>query len=159
MLNSPLIIDISFIVFLMILSLLGIRNGFISEFQKLLNLFISVLIANFITPYFIETFTYNYYVLFYIILLFTIFIIGFIIDTTIYNINIVKLDKRSDKLAGFFLGGVKGMLILMLIIYGSHLIPLQQTIKSNIHNKMKSSNIYSVCEKLNSIILKSNTVN
>ena len=82
--------------------------------------------------------------------------LGFIIDTIIYNINIIKLDERSDKLVGFILGTLKSFLIITLLIYSSQLIPLQKDIKINIHNKMKKSSLFIFCENIKIFILNDN---
>ena len=154
MFSSPLIIDITIILFIFIFSLLGIKNGFIAEFQNFSKLFIAILLAKFISSYFASNNFYNLDLIFFVFLTISIFIVGFIIDSVIYNINIVKLDENADKLIGFLLGTAKSFLIIILIILGCSIIPIQEDIQTNLYKKFSESSVYSFCESLKQFIIK-----
>ena len=149
--ESYIIIEISLLLLILVFALLGYVNKFISEFQKTTNLFLSILLSKLVAGYFIDT--NSFYLIFIISLISLNILIGFSIDMIVYNLNIIKIDEKADKLIGASLGVIKGLLIIALIIFIFQSILAEFQIDNNINIKVRQSYIYSFTEYIKNVIL------
>jgi len=154
--TQPIFLDIAFCIFILIFSLFGFKNGFIKEFQKCLTIFISILTSSFVMSFFIgdDLFLNRIYFLCLFILL--IFIIGFIIDLILYNIDVIKIDDKSNQLIGFVLGTLKSFLLISILLFGIQIIPLHDSTKMKISEKAEKSSMFTFCKGIQNFILDDN---
>ena len=151
--TQPIFLDIAFCIFIFIFSLFGFKNGFIKEFQKCLTIFISILASKFIMSFFVgdDLFLNRIYFLCLFILL--IFLIGFIIDLILYNIDVIKIDNKSNQLIGFILGTLKSFLIISILLFSIQIIPLHDSTKMEMSEKAEKSSMFTFCKGIQNFIL------
>ena len=88
-------IDISILLFTFILFIVRFNNGVISEFKKSINIFLSIIIlqyAVYLLPQ--NMLSNNFMFLFHLFsYLYFLYLFGFILNTIIYNLDSVKMNK------------------------------------------------------------------
>jgi len=150
-------IDVFIIIILIALSIIGIKNGVMNEFKKTINLFLSIISVNFITSYLPLQYTENQFLYlssFIIILIFTILILGFIINTIIYNLDSIKIEKNIDRFTGALSGIIRGILIINILIITFELFPIHKSSKINILSKLNQESIlFNFTNKIKSILI------
>ena len=149
--ESSIIVEILLLLFILLFAILGYTNKFISEFQKTANLLLSILLSKFIGGYFIDS--NSFYIIFILSLVASNILIAFTIDIVVYNLNIVKIDKKADRFIGALLGIFKSFMIIALIIFMFQSILEEFKLDQNINLKARESYIYSFCEQLKDLIL------
>ena len=150
---QPLLLDIAICIFVFIFSLFGMKNGFIKEFQKCLNVFISILLSKFIVSYVMSENLYLNKIYYLFIFVGLIFLIGFIIDSILYNIDVIKIDNNTNKLGGLLLGTCKSFLIISILFLGLQIIPLDSGTKDKISAKAEKSYLYVFSKKIQYFML------
>ena len=137
-------IDISIMLLIFILFFVGFNNGVINEFKKSINIFLSIIISQYIVyllPTNILSNNFMIFISFVFIFIFFIYLFGFILNTIIYNLDSVKIEKNIDKLLGGAFGIVRGVFILILFIVSFNFFPIQDSLKNKLINKLNNDSI------------------
>jgi uncharacterized membrane protein required for colicin V production len=149
---------IDLIIFLILLGILafGIKNGFLIEFKKTLNLFISTILTKTIT-YYLQKFQFitseTSSLLYFIILIILLFLIGFILDLIIYKIPQFSIEKNLDKTLGSLLSILKGLIIIAILIGVFESTPIQKNIKDKVFSKATSDSVlFNISNNLNKFL-------
>ena len=150
-------IDLLIILFIIIISLLGIKNGLIIELKKVINLFLSLFLSYNIVEYVMrlypqsEIINISLHILTFIIL---ILFIGFFIDLALQYFPPLTIEKYINKFMGLLLAIFKGLLLIATLLFFIHLVPIQKDIKNNFFLKAnKGSTLFSICNNLQSFII------
>ena len=150
---------IDLIIFIILLGILafGIKNGFLIELKKTINLFISAIVTKTIT-YYLQEFqlitheTSSF--LYFIILIVLLFLIGFTLDLIIYKIPQISIEKNLDKVLGSLLSILKGLIIIAILIGVFESTPIQNNIKEKVFSKATSDSIlFKISHSLNKFLI------
>jgi len=150
-------IDLSILFFIIVISVLGIRNGFIIEMKKNINLLFSLLLTHIIMLYIIKLYSQSdmmNFILYIVIFISLILLIGFIIDLAIQHSPIITIEKNINKLIGLLLAGLKSIVLVSAILFFINLLPMQENIKSDFFLKANEGSVlFKICNKLQSFII------
>ena len=154
-------LDILIIVFLISTMLIGLNNKFIITFKKTFSIFLALILSNLITKnlsnllFFLNTKTDIYYLItFLVILVLTSLIISFIIDIIIEQSNEILIDEGTDKLLTLISGFIKGIIILVLIIFIFDTTPIDKENKDLIYKRVQNkSSLFQYFNNLKEILL------
>ena len=151
-------IDISIILFAFILFFIGFNNGVINEFKKSINIFLSIIISQYAVYLLPENILLNNFMIFtsfVFIFIFFIYLFGFILNTIIYNLDSVKIEKNIDKILGGAFGIIRGVFILILFIVSFNFSPIQDSLKNKLINKLNNdSMLFKVVHSTKNFITK-----
>jgi len=131
-------------LFLITVSIIGFNNGIINEFKKCINIFLSIIISQYVIDLFPSNVLSNkflFFIFFICILIFLIYLFGFILNIIIYNLDSVKIEKTIDKFSGGACGIIRGIFILILFIISFDLFPIQDSLKVRLINKLNNDSI------------------
>ena len=134
-------IDISIVLLLFILFLIGFKNGIIDEFKKTINLFLSIISTQFILAYLPNSILQNEFMLFIVfifLLIVLIYSLGFIMNIIIYNLDSVKIEKNIDKIIGGAFAPIRGFFIIVLLIIAFNMFPIQKSFKDRLTEKLNN---------------------
>jgi len=137
-------IDISIFLMLSIMTLIGIKNGIIDEFKKTTNLFLSIILSNFILAYISKSFfdtSFMQLFIYIIILIIFVYTIGFIMNLIIYNLDSVKIDTNINKFLGGLLAPVRAMFIIIICITAFNFFPINESFKNKIISRLNNDSI------------------
>lgn len=137
-------IDISIALLLSIMIIIGIKNGIIDEFKKTINFFLSIICTKFIVSYLSNSFLNNNFIqliAFIIILIMLLYVLGFIINMIIYNLDSVKIEKNINKTLGGMFGPIRGLLIIVMCIVAFKMFPIQESQKDRLLLKLNNDSI------------------
>ena len=144
-------IDLFIILIAVVVVGFGIKNGFLVEFKKFLNLLFS-LISTKLLIQFIPSHSYLKTIdslLFLILLVFFIFLIGFLLDLLIINLPILNIDKYLDKFIAGLLSLLKSLLIISVLLLIFDALPIQKDLKNNLYLKASSqSKSFQLCKNI-----------
>ena len=150
-------IDLSILLFITVISVLGIRNGFIIELKKNINLLFSLLLTHIIMVYIMKLYSQSdmiNFILYIVIFISLILLIGFIIDLAIQHLPIIPIEKNINKLIGLLLAALKSIILVSTILFFINLLPMQENIKSNFFLKANEGSVlFKICNKLQSFII------
>ena len=155
-------LDILIIAFLVLTMLIGLNNKFIITIKKTFSIFLALILSGLITKnlselfFFLNTKTDIYYLLtFLVILVLLSLIISFIIDIIIEQSNDMKIDNETDKFLTLIFGLIKGIIILVLIIFIFDTTPIDTKNKELLYQKVQSkSALFKHLNNLKEILLK-----
>jgi len=155
-------LDILIIAFLISTMLISLNNKFIVAMKKSFSIFLALILSNLITKnlseliFFLNTKTDIYYlVTFLVVLVLLSLIISFIIDIIIEQSNEILIDEGTDKFLNLVSGFIKGVTILVLIIFIFDTTPIDQHNKDLIYKKIQSkSTLFQHLNNLKEILLK-----
>ena len=151
-------IDISIMLFTFILFFIGLNNGVINEFKKSINIFLSIIISQYAVYLLPENILLNNFMIFtsfVFIFIFFIYLFGFILNTIIYNLDSVKIEKNFDKILGGAFGIIRGVFILILFIVSFNFSPIQDSLKNKLINKLNNdSMLFKVVHSTKNFITK-----
>ena len=150
-------IDLLMALIIVLIALLGIKNGFIVELKKTINLSVSLFLSHIIVGYVIQlyprsnTMAIFLYPLIFIILIFSI---GFFIDLLIQYSPPLAIEKYINKLLGLLLAMLKSLIIIATVLFFIHLCPIQEDIKNIFFLKAnEGSTLFKVCDNLQAFII------
>jgi len=150
-------IDLLIALFIIVIGSLGIKNGFIVELKKIINLslalFLSHIIMGYIVKLYVPSDTINLllYILIFIVL---ILLIGFFIDLALQYPPLFTINKSINKLMGLLLAILKSLVLIATLLFFIHLFPIQKDIKNNFFLKAnEGSTLFKVCDNLQSFII------
>ena len=84
----------------------------------------------------------------------TILVLGFIINTIIYNLDSIKIQKNIDKFFGSITGIIRGTLVINILIIIFQLFPIHESSKTNILSKFNQESIlFNFIDKIRSILI------
>ena len=150
-------IDLSILLFITVISVLGIRNGFIIELKKNINLLFSLLLTHIIMVYIMKLYSQSdmiNFILYVVIFISLILLIGLIIDLAIQHLPIITIEKNINKLIGLLLAALKSIILVSTILFFINLLPMQENIKSNFFLKANEGSVlFKICNKLQSFII------
>ena len=150
-------IDLSILLFITVISVLGIRNGFIIELKKNINLLFSLLLTHIIMVYIMKLYSQSdmiNFILYIVIFISLILLIGLIIDLAIQHLPIISIEKNINKLIGLLLAALKSIILVSTILFFINLLPMQENIKSNFFLKANEGSVlFKICNKLQSFII------
>ena len=150
-------IDLSILLFIAVISVLGIRNGFIIELKKNINLLFSLLLTHIIMVYIMKLYSQSdmiNFILYVVIFISLILLIGLIIDLAIQHLPIISIEKNINKLIGLLLAALKSIILVSTILFFINLLPMQENIKSNFFLKANEGSVlFKICNKLQSFII------
>ena len=150
-------IDLSILLFIAVISVLGIRNGFIIELKKNINLLFSLLLTHIIMVYIMKLYSQSdmiNFILYIVIFISLILLIGLIIDLAIQHLPIISIEKNINKLIGLLLAALKSIILVSTILFFINLLPMQENIKSNFFLKANEGSVlFKICNKLQSFII------
>jgi len=150
-------IDLSILLFIAVISVLGIRNGFIIELKKNINLLFSLLLTHIIMVYIMKLYSQSdmiNFILYIVIFISLILLIGLIIDLAIQHLPIITIEKNINKLIGLLLAALKSIILVSTILFFINLLPMQENIKSNFFLKANEGSVlFKICNKLQSFII------
>ena len=154
-------LDILIIAFLVSTMLIGLNNKFIITLKKTFSIFLALILSGLITKnlselfFFLNTKTDVYYLLtFLVILVLLSLIISFIIDIIIEQSNDMKIDNETDKFLTLIFGLIKGIIILVLIIFIFDTTPIDTKNKELLYQKVQSkSALFKHLNNLKEILL------
>ena len=150
-------IDLSILLFITVISVLGIRNGFIIELKKNINLLFSLLLTHIIMVYIMKLYSQSdmiNFILYIVIFISLILLIGLIIDLAIQHLPIIPIEKNINKLIGLLLAALKSIILVSTILFFINLLPMQENIKSNFFLKANEGSVlFKICNKLQSFII------
>ena len=155
-------LDILIIVFLGATIFIGLNNKFIITLKKTFSLFLALILSNLISKnlseylFFLNTKTDIYYlVTFLVILVLLSIIISFIIDIIIEQSNEIVIEDGIDKFLTLAIGLVKGVIILILIIFIFDTTPIDKENKDLIYKKIETKSfLFQHLINLKEILLK-----
>ena len=155
-------LDILIIVFLGTTIFIGLNNKFIITLKKTFSLFLALILSNLISKnlseylFFLNTKTDIYYlVTFLVILVLLSIIISFIIDIIIEQSNEIVIEDGIDKFLTLAIGLVKGVIILILIIFIFDTTPIDKENKDLIYKKIETKSfLFQHLINLKEILLK-----
>tara|TARA_Y100001960_G_C14076046_1_gene541310 strand:- start:24 stop:509 length:486 start_codon:yes stop_codon:yes gene_type:complete len=155
-------LDILIIVFLGATIFIGLNNKFIITLKKTFSLFLALILSNLISKnlseylFFLNTKTDIYYlVTFLVILVLLSIIISFIIDIIIEQSNEIVIEEGTDKFLTLAIGLVKGVIILILIIFIFDTTPIDKENKDLIYKKIETKSfLFQHLINLKEILLK-----
>ena len=155
-------LDILIIVFLGTTIFIGLNNKFIITLKKTFSLFLALILSNLISKnlseylFFLNTKTDIYYlVTFLVILVLLSIIISFIIDIIIEQSNEIVIEDGIDKFLTLAIGLVKGVIILILIIFIFDTTPIDKQNKDLIYKKIETKSfLFQHLINLKEILLK-----
>ena len=155
-------LDILIIVFLGATIFIGLNNKFIITLKKTFSLFLALILSNLISKnlseylFFLNTKTDIYYlVTFLVILVLLSIIISFIIDIIIEQSNEIVIEDGIDKFLTLAIGLVKGVIILILIIFIFDTTPIDKQNKDLIYKKIETKSfLFQHLINLKEILLK-----
>jgi len=150
-------IDLFMAFFILVIGLLGIRNGFIIELKKIINLSLSLLLSHIIIKYIVGFYPQSdmiNFLLYILIFVSLILLFGLAIDLAIQYSPLVTLEKNINKIIGFVLAVLKSFILIGTILFFIELLPIQDNIKNNFFLKAsKGSALFKTCNNLQSFIL------
>jgi len=150
-------IDLLIALFILGISLLGIKNGLIVELKKIINLsfslFSSHLIVRYITDIYPQSDLINLFL--YIFIFITLILLaGFLIDLAIEYSASMVIEKNINKVIGLFLAGLKSIILIATLLVFIDLLPIQHDMKNNFFLKAnKGSTLFKICNNLQSFIM------
>ena len=150
-------IDLLIALFILGISLLGIKNGLIVELKKIINLsfslFSSHLIVRYITGIYPQSDLINLFL--YIFIFITLILLaGFLIDLAIEYSASMVIEKNINKVIGLFLAGLKSIILIATLLVFIDLLPIQHDIKNNFFLRAnKGSTLFKICNNLQSFIM------
>ena len=147
-----------FIAFCIIaIGFLGIKNGFIVELKKTINLSSSLLLSHLTMRYvsgFYPQSDMIIFLLYALIFVFLILLIGFFIDLAIENFPPLTIDVNVNKFIGLVLAILKGLILIATMLFFINLLPIQEDIKNNFFMKAnEGSTLFKICNNLQSLII------
>ena len=144
-------IDLTIALLILVIVAFGIKNGFIIELKKIINLFLSLFLSKLV----VQFLPLNYYlgipnsIYFLSLFVLLLFLIGFLLDLAIINLPNVYIDKYVDKLIASLLCIIKGFLIISIILFMFNNAPIQSHIKEKIFLKASSKSIsFKICKNI-----------
>ena len=150
-------IDLFMAFFILVIGLLGIRNGFIIEIKKIINLSLSLLLSHIIMKYITGAYPQSDMInllLYSIIFIFLILLIGFTIDLAIEHSPRIEIEKNINKLIGLLLAILKTLVLIATLLFFINLLPIQEDIKNSFFLKAnQGSALFKVCNNLQSFIV------
>ena len=150
-------IDLSILLFIAVISVLGIRNGFIIELKKNINLLFSLLLTHIIMVYIMKLYSQSdmiNFILYIVIFISLILLIGLIIDLAIQHLPIITIEKNINKLIGLLLAALKSIILVSTILFFINLLPMQENIKSNFFLKANEGSVlFKISNNLQSFII------
>ena len=150
-------IDLSILLFITVISVLGIRNGFIIELKKNINLLFSLLLTHIIMVYIMKLYSQSdmiNFILYVVIFISLILLIGLIIDLAIQHLPIITIEKNINKLIGLLLAALKSIILVSTILFFINLLPMQENIKSNFFLKANEGSVlFKISNNLQSFII------
>ena len=150
-------IDLFMAFFILVIGLLGIRNGFIIEIKKIINLSLSLLLSHIIMKYIVDFYPQSNminFLLYILIFVSLILLFGFAIDLAIQHSPLVTLEKNVNKIIGLVFAVLKSFILIGTILFFIELLPIQENIKNNFFLKAsKGSTLFKTCNNLQSFIL------
>ena len=155
-------LDILIIVFLISTMLVGLNNKSIITLKKTFSIFLALILSNLITKnlseliLFLNTRTGIFYLItFLVILVLLSLIISFVIDIIIEQSNEILIDEGTDKFLTLVLGFIKGVIILVLIIFIFDTTPIDKVNKELIYKKVQNkSSLFQHLNNLEGMLLK-----
>ena len=70
-----------------------------------------------------------------------LYILGFIINMIIYNLDSIKIEKNINKTLGGMFGPIRGLLIIVMCIVAFKLFPIQESQKDRLLLKLNNDSI------------------
>ena len=155
-------LDILLVVFLFITIFIGYKNRAIIEFKKTVSLLGSIMLSNMIIKslsekiYFLKSGIDIFYLsAFLIIFILVILAISFIFDIIIEESDEMIIEKYADLGIGSFLGLIRGIIIVTLLLFIFDTTPIEKKVKESIYNKIQNKSIlFEQFNYLKSILLK-----
>jgi len=155
-------LDILIIAFLISTMLVSLNNKFIITLKKTFSIFLALILSSLITKnlsdliFFLNTKTDIYYlVTFLVILVLLSLIISFIIDIIIEQSNQILIEETTDKVLTLISGCIKGIVILVLIIFIFDTTPINEQNKDLIYKQVQSkSSLFKHLNNFKEILLK-----
>jgi len=155
-------LDILIAVFILSVAGLGYNNGFIKNIGKLINVTASSILANLIISNLALQFNFlrqasgvtylSNYILIFLILL---FLIGFITEFILEQIDEIDVDKYADIGLSIIIGIIKGFVCIAIILFIFDSTPIQKKSKDLIYEKFeKESFLSKPCNNLKEILFK-----
>ena len=152
---NPIDLFIAFCI--TVIGLLGIKNGFIVELKKIINLLFSLLLTHLTIKYVIKLYVQSdmiIFVLYTLIFVFLILLIGFFIDIAIENLPSLTIDINVNRFIGLLIGIVKSLILIATILFFINLLPIQEDIKNKFFIKAnEGSALFKMCNSLQSFII------
>ena len=150
-------IELSILLFIILISGFGIKNGFIIELKKITNLSLSLFLSSMIVKYILEIYTQSAIV---ILLLYAIFflcliaLIGLCIDLAIEYSSQFSIPYVIDKLLGGLLATLKSLILISTLLFFIKLLPVPSNIINNFFLKAnQGSTLFTICENLQIFII------
>ena len=155
-------LDILIIAFLISTMLIGLNNKSIITLKKTFSIFLALILSNLITKnlseliLFLNTRTGIFYLItFLVILVLLSLIISFVIDIIIEQSNEILIDEGTDKFLTLVLGFIRGVIILVLIIFIFDTTPIDKENKELIYRKVQNkSSLFQHLNNLKGMLLK-----
>lgn len=155
-------LDILIIVFVTATVIISLNNNFIINLKKTFSIFIALILSNLITKNLSEVIFYLnsrndifYLVTFLIILVLLSLLISFIIDLIIEQSNHISIDEGADKFITAIASFIKGIIILILLIFIFDTTPIDENNKELIYNKIQNkSSLFEYLNDIKKILLK-----
>lgn len=150
-------IDLLIILIVVVISLLGIKNGFIIELKKIVNLSVSLFLSHIIIKYLTQLYPQSdtiILLLYTFIFILLILLIGFSIDLIIEYSPPLTIEKNVNKLIGLLLAMLKSLILIATLLFFIHLCPIQEDIKNNFFLKAnEGSTLFKICDNLQTFII------
>ena len=155
-------LDILIVVFVLSIAAIGYNNGFMKNIGKLINIIFSSVLANLLIANLALQFNFlrqsssvvylSNYILVFLTLL---FLIGFITEFILQQIDEIDIDKYVDIGISIIIGIMKGFVYIALILFIFDSTPIQKQSKDLIYNKIeKESFLSKPCNNLKEILFK-----
>ena len=144
-------VDLFIILLILLIVGFGLNNGLIIELKKIINLFVSLVFSKLIVQYIPIN---NYLgitksIIFLSLLIFLLFLIGFLLDLLIINLPNFDIDKYIDKLIASLLSIIKALLIISILLFIFDISPIQEDLKERVYSKASSKSIsFQICKNI-----------
>ena len=141
-------VDLLIFFFLILSALIGYNDGCIKNAGKVINLTISIILANLVSANLQNQFlifkngdSVIYLALLILILIVLMISIGFIVELVIEQIESANIDKTVDIATSIVLGFIKGAILLTLMLFILETAPLCQQSKKTVYKKIESDSL------------------
>ena len=150
-------IDLLIALIIILIAGLGIKNGFILELKKIINLFFSALLSQIIIKY-IPIISFQTEIvsalLYFLIFIIFLFVIGFLIDLGIYRLPPFTIEENVNKLIAALLAALKSLILIAILLFAIDSLPIQKSVKENFFLKAnKESILFKTCNNLKELII------
>ncbi|MBI45480.1 MAG: hypothetical protein CMG66_04860 [Candidatus Marinimicrobia bacterium] len=150
-------IELSILLFIILISGFGLKNGFIIELKKIINLSLSLFLSSMIVKYILGIYPQSDMI---IVILYTLFflclilLIGFFSDLTIEYSSQFSIPYGIDKLLGGLLAILKSLILISTLLFFIKLLPMPSNIINNFFLKAnQGSTLFAICENLQAFII------